>query len=678
MDASEHRNLAPDVQAGLKERLRLGLNRLRCMTPAEIAWRALRAVQARAERSRLMGAAPVPAPELARLSRPWVHADAQVDAARYVMAADRVADGWLDVLALQRVDLGSPPRWNRDPKTGIEAPLAFGKTLDCGNPDLLGDIQYVWQLNRHQHFATLAQAYALTGRKRYTDAISEQLESWFFACPHGRGPNWSSALEAALRLINWSAAWLLLGGANGNALRASPDLKLLWLRLVYEHAQFIRGWLSLHSAANHQLVGEAAGLFIAALTWPHWAQARAWLETAKAVLEREALAQVAPDGVHRGQSACHQQLVLDLLVLCLLAGKANGEWFSPDYESRVEAMLDFVASIMDAGGRVPMFGDSDGATATRLSAEDDFCPFRSLLATGAVLFGRGDFKLKAARLDDKSRWLLGAAADAKFAELEAEKTRLPPRQSFPDGGYFVLGCEFDTPNEVRVVADAGALGAGSTAAHGHADALSFTLSAGGREFLVDPGTYAWHGRSRWREYFRGTLAHNTLRVDGLDQSVSGGGFLWLKKARAECSLWLSSAEKDTFEGWHAGYLRLDDPVKHRRLIELDKRSRRVLVEDTLEMNEDHEVELSFHCSERCSVKQAPEGYVIGRDGLEILLRTPQAEGCVTQVYRGCVAPILGWVSRAYDSREPAPTIVWQARLTGRSVLRTEISIPSWK
>ena len=29
-------------------------------------------------------------------------------------------------------------------------------------------------------------------------------------------------------------------------------------------------------------------------------------------------------------------------------------------------------------------------------------------------------------------------------------------------------------------------------------------------------------------------------------------------SRAGCSLWLSSAEKDTFEGWHTGYLRLEE------------------------------------------------------------------------------------------------------------------------
>ena len=85
------------------------------------------------------------------------------------------------------MQLGAPPRWNRDPKTGIEAPLAFGKTLDYRDPDVVGDIKYLWEPNRHLHLVTLAQAYALTGKRAYFDALAEHLDSWFIACPYGCG-----------------------------------------------------------------------------------------------------------------------------------------------------------------------------------------------------------------------------------------------------------------------------------------------------------------------------------------------------------------------------------------------------------------------------------------------------------------------------------------------------------
>jgi len=139
-----------------------------------------------------------------------------------------------------------------------------------------------------------------------------------------------------------------------------------------------------------------------------------------------------------------------------------------------------------------------------------------------VLFARADFKAKAGAFDDKSRWLLGDEAAARFAALDARSARLPVRRDFPHAGYHVLGEGFETPREVRIVADAGPLGFLSIAAHGHADALSFTLSAGGCPILIDPGTFAYHTERRWRDYFRGTAAHNTVRIDGVDQSVSGG------------------------------------------------------------------------------------------------------------------------------------------------------------
>src|SRR6267142_132853 len=526
--------------SGVMERVLWRLNRLRCMTHAEIRHRALRAVEMQAERWGLLGSVIVPPPDLTQESRRWILATARVDAAPYLAAAERIAAGRFDVFALQDAALGSPPRWNCDPKTGVEAPLSFGKLLDYRNPRRVGDIKYLWELNRHLHIVTLAQAYALSGDARYFRVIRRHLESWFDDCPYRMGPNWSSALELGIRLINWSVAWQLLGGASSPLFQDGEGARFRrqWLDAVFQHAHVVQGHFSLYSSANNHLIGEAAGLFVAALTWPHWPQARAWLAEAKAILEREVLLQNAPDGVNREQAVSYQQFELDLLLLTLLAGKANRHWFSVAYEARFEAMLEYVASIMDRGGNVPMLGDADDGLVVNLAQGSNFCRYRSLLATGAILFGRDDFGFKAGALDDKTRWLIGKDADERFQrQKSAMRPQLPVRQAFPVGGYYVLGCDFETKNEIRLIADAGPLGYQTIAAHGHADALAFTLSVGGKEFLIDPGTYAYHTQGPWRRYFRGTAAHNTLRVDGMDQSQSGGNFIWLKKARAGCSLW---------------------------------------------------------------------------------------------------------------------------------------------
>src|SRR5688572_22350545 len=413
------------------------VNRLRCMTPAEIGHRTLRALTVRAERLGWLAPAPALPAELAPPCRPWICRDAKVHPGPYLAAADRILAGRLDVFAMKDLDVGSPPRWNRDPRSGIEAPLAFGKTLDYRDARLVGDIKYLWEPNRHLHLVTLAQAHALSEDPRYFNALRLHLESWFEACPYGKGPNWCSALEVSIRLINWAVAWQILGGPEAKGFQDARGAILLrrWIRSIHEHCHFVSGHFSLHSSANNHLIGEAAGLFIAAITWPYLPQSREWLVTAKRILEREALLQNAPDGVNREQAFSYQQFVLDMLMLALLAGRANGYEFPASYGARIEAMLGFLASIMDAGGNVPMFGDDDDGTLVRLAPDEGGSRYRSLLATGAILFRRADFRAKAGALDDKTRWLFGAAAERAYGGLNVTGARLPVRRAFEDGGY---------------------------------------------------------------------------------------------------------------------------------------------------------------------------------------------------------------------------------------------------
>src|SRR5207237_4460705 len=194
-------------------------------------------------------------------------------------------------------------------------------------------------------------------------------------------------LGAASRLIYWSVAWRLPGGAAAPFFAGSggAEFRRLWLDSVYEHARFIHGYFSRHSSANNHLIGEAAGLYIAGLTWPCWPRVRDWRRVAQQILEREALLQSSTDGVNLEQAVCYQQFVLDFLLLALLAGRSAGERFSAAYEQRVAAMLEFLAALMDVGGNVPMIGDSDDGAVTRLAQSSDFCAYRSLLATGAIL-----------------------------------------------------------------------------------------------------------------------------------------------------------------------------------------------------------------------------------------------------------------------------------------------------
>jgi len=653
--------------------VRWRVNRLRCMTAAEVPFRVLRTIATHLEplrplRSRVHRCDREPS------TGRWIHVPEGLDAAPYVAAADRIASGKLDIFSVSCATGGAPPDWNRDPKTGVSAPLIFGKRLDYRDRGRVGEIKYLWELNRHLHLVTVAQAYALTRDQKYLAVLERHLTSWISACPCGQGPNWCSALEVAIRLINWSIVWQLIGGAESPLFSGCAGLRLRqsWLESIYQHAHFVRGYLSLYSSANNHLIGEAAGLYIAGLTWPCWPGIRRWRETARRILEREALLQNTPDGVNREQAVCYQQFVLDFLLLSLLAGRSAGQRFSAAYCQRLAAMLAFLAAILDVGGHVPMIGDADDGAVTRLAPVEGFCPYRSLLASGAVLFENSAFRFKAGELDDKTRWLFGARAREVFGSLPVRRPPLPWCGAFPGGGYYVVGCDLESANEIRVVADAGPLGYGTIAAHGHADALSFTLSIGGLEFLIDPGTYRYHGGGPWRAYFRGTSAHNTVRIDGLDQSEPGGDFMWLHKARAGGGAARIADAVEILEGWHEGYLRLADPVLHRRRLILDKSERRLLIEDRLQMSGEHQVELFLHCAAECSVEPLSRGFAVQRGPSRLVVRLPGNPQGSARLYRGSTSPLCGWVSRHYDQCEPAPTIVWRATLRGTALLRTEL------
>lgn len=652
------------------------LNRLKAMGPAEICWRVRNSVAAGLERCGFGLAHDVDAGTGAAGSAWVAPLPTNFDATPYVAASERLLAGRWDLFSLCDYPLGFPPRWNRDPKTGVEAALDFGKGIDYRDERVAGDIKYLWELNRHLELVALAQAWHLTHQRRFAEAAHCLLSSWLEQCPYPRGLQWTSPLESAVRLVNWACAWHLLGGEAAPlfAGKKGQAFRLRWLGSIYRHCHFIAHNLSRHSSANNHLIGELMGLFVASVTWPLWGESPRWRETARRGLEAEAIRQNAADGSNREQAFWYQHEVADMMLLSLLFGRANRVGFSGRFAQRLESMLEFIAAVMDAGGHVPMIGDADDAVMVRFSREPAFCPYRSLLATGAVLFTRSDFKVKAGRFDAKSHWLLGDAAAEGFDALEiaaAERSR----RAFPVGGYYVLGQDFGTPREVKAVADAGPLGYLSIAAHGHADALAFTLSVGGHEILIDPGTYAYHCQKRWRDYFRGTSAHNTVRVDGEEQSVPGGNFLWLSHARARRERFETGADRDVFEGVHDGYLRLDDPVLHRRRIEFDKRNMRIQVSDMLQCAGEHSVELHWHLAESCVARVSGHGVEVVCGRLRLRIECPP-ELNPPLVVVGRDSPPLGWISRRLDEKIPSPTIVCGGHTAAGASLVTLITIAS--
>jgi hypothetical protein len=268
---------------------------------------------------------------------------------------------------------------------------------------------------------------------------------------------------------------------------------------------------------------------------------------------------------------------------------------------------------------------------------------------------------------------MGDQAAARFRAIDMARVSLPVRKDFPNAGYYVLGDRFETNREVRIVADAGPLGYLSIAAHGHADALSFTLSVGGTEILIDPGTYAYHTQRVWRDYFKGTSAHNTVRVDGVDQSVSGGNFLWIKHAQAQLIAIERTPLLDRWVASHDGYARLKHPVTHQREIQLEKQHSRLQVTDELLGGGSHEIEMFWHFAEQCAVVANGRDVRISRGDVLLSMTLPEELRC--DVHRGVERPQpAGWISRSFDVKVPTTTLVATGRIDGSARLVTRCDI----
>ena len=115
-------------------------------------------------------------------------------------------------------------------------------------------------------------------------------------------------------------------------------------------------------------------------------------------------------------------------------------------------------------------------------------------------------------------------------------------------------------HRILIGIDHAALGFGTIAAHGHADALSFQMYVNGLPVFIDPGTYIYHCDTESRNAYRKTENHNTVCINGRDQSEMLGAFLWGKRAESQLISHSNAQGKIELTASHDGY----SPAKHMR------------------------------------------------------------------------------------------------------------------
>jgi hypothetical protein len=542
--------------------------------------------------------------------------------------------------------------WHLDPLHDKRAPLDPWFKVPFLDFALVGDHKITWELNRHQHLVTLAKGRLLSGDEKYVRELMAQWGSWIKANPYPLGINWGSTLEVAFRSLSWIWVDQMLPETDECAeFRAELRSALAF------HGRYIERYLSTYFSPNTHLLGEAVALFFLGTLYPQMPRSARWKESGWRIVLHEAGRQVRPDGVYFEQSLYYHGYALDFFLYSRLLAARNGMEIPAAYDAALVRMLDVVAALAQAGP-AEGFGDDDGGrlwNPRRNRTEQMTDP----LAVGAVIYSR---EFSAARLTEESIWLFGNQAVEKLARAHSSTEESPAARSFafPAGGLYVLADS--EPYAQAMVMDAGPQGQGRSG-HGHADALSLRLTMDGRRWLVDAGSGVYISKDPAdRNTFRGTGAHNTLRVDGMDQAVADGPFSWTQIPTTQAENWIVGKSFTYFVGSHNGYARLADPVVHRRHV-LKIAGGVWLVRDVVLGQTEHELEIRWNFAPDLEIEAVGLGRVeisrggaaSGESGLSLIVPEETVWQTSTEVTRTLLSP-------AYGAFEPAPLVRCHARV----------------
>jgi len=327
----------------------------------------------------------------------------------------------------------------------------------------------------------LAAAFAETGEARFQHAWEILVASWIQQVPLDFGP--TDAI--ARRIQNWIYAWNIFADSPHFAgLAEGLDEKIVVS--LAQQTKYLRSHLT--AERNHRTL-ELYALLIVALVLPEAALDTDLLDFDMEAFYQNLLTDVRPDGVHREHSTHYHMMVLRSYLGARENVRRFGLSFPQDYDERLERACEFAMHCHRPDGGIPTLSDSDAGN------------YSDLLQLAASMLSRADF-------------LYAATAGTEG---------VPPQKryvSFPDAGYYLQRSGWgksQTPFEQEgfLIFDCGPLGDGG---HGHYDMLNVEIAAQGKSLLIDPGRYTYSEHPpNFRHWFKGTAAHNTVCIDGLDQ-----------------------------------------------------------------------------------------------------------------------------------------------------------------
>lgn len=564
--------------------------------------------------------------------------------------ADEVLSGRWRYFGTQRLRVGFPPDWHRNPLTDQRAP-ADRHWSEIGAD--IGDVKLIWEASRFSPVYALARAYVATADEKYAEGFWRLVDDWRNANPPHRGINWGCGQECALRMM----AWYFGAHAFAQSPTSTPErLETLGL-LTATHAERIERNIgyALSQNNNHGVV-EAMGLWTAGVLSPHLQQSSRWKKRGRALLERLARQQIYRDGAYIQHSVNYHRLMLQAYVWSMRLGEVNGERFSEELYAIVGRAVDFLAALTDpTSGRAPNYGNNDGAWILQLDS-CDYPDLRPVLQAAHYLVRKRHLCVPGP-WDEDLLWLFGRES----LRRDADVSTIDPPGACMDSGYYVFRGQ-----ESRGMIRCGAY----RHRPGHADQLHLDLWWRGLNVACDAGTFAYNGVPPWRNGLAATTVHNTVCLDGREQMRRSGTFMWLDWAQGKTEVLKQGASDDVdyWEGWHDGYRR--EGVVHRRAV-TRLGDCWVVIDDVIGSGA-HSVRLQW------LTPSVP--YEMGVGASELILHTSQgryrlktwcsrpADASLVragQLLLGrsdpVAAQVRGWSSPSYMAKEPALSFAREAR-----------------
>ena len=298
--------------------------------------------------------------------------------------------------------------------------------------------------------------------------------------------------------------------------------------------------------------------------------------------------QVLDDGVNYEVAIGYHRFVLEIFLTFFTLSRESGIEFPRRHWERLEAMFRFSDHYLKPDGTAPLIGDSDDGRLLKFK-ERPAIDHSYLVSMAAVLFENEKFK-RSNRLDEEVLWWFGQRGLETFEGLPINEPELESR-AFADSQIFI-----QREGPLYAIIDCGDHGARGHGSHAHSDALSIEVFAYDRTFLRDPGAFVYTASELWRNRFRSTAYHNTVRVDGeeISQISQGELFALGPNVRPQVNRWETSRTRDLLDAEHYGYARLEDPVIHRRIVLFDKREGYWSIADCFKGEGRHEFEFLFN------------------------------------------------------------------------------------